>query len=536
MGGYSFLFKIIFKHKKKLFFTLILMAFSTFLGYSIPYLFKVILDNVNTMDYKSFLLIVPSIIIFGLTMYFSSIFSDKYFNIYTQNIVFDIRKKIIDKIFNSNLSIFQKISQTDFVRIILSDTEEIKNALNSSVFLLFDIIIRIIALAFFISQIDIKVFLALFIWCILFFLLTKNMSNGIKDSKIKERKFYGKMTSKFKDFIIGNIDIRYLMPFKALNDELDINFKDYLKSSNEAEVKMSKYRNLTTVSEFGIILILIVYALLQNKNGTFDISKTLTLFIYSPYILPIIHQVYHLQSNFTNIKGLINPLYEIFNIPTEEKAIDVDCIDNIKTENLSLTLGNNTLFEKLNLNFQKGNIYIIKGISGKGKSSFLNSILDLLPHDGEIYINNDKDIKDISLKSLNKRIMYIPQDVYIFNETIMYNINFNSDKKISTNLLTELNLDSIAKRLETSIGENNNEVISGGEKKRIGLARVLNFHDDKDIIVLDETFSNMDSETKLKTLNKVISFSKDKILIITTHDTEIFEYIKNMPNIIEIGI
>ncbi len=180
--------------------------------------------------------------------------------------------------------------------------------------------------------------------------------------------------------------------------------------------------------------------------------------------------------------------------------------------------------EKSKETFDKGNIYCICGENGTGKTTLLDLLTGLYidEYKGEILYNN-VNLKDIDMKKQRAvNISMIEQNPYVFEGTIEENIYLTksySNKKYSHRVL------------DKKLGNiyNNGDGISGGEKQKIGILRMLS--KDSDVIMLNEPTSALDQESKKRVLEILKEIKKEKIIILISHDKEVekfADYVINM--------
>ena len=195
---------------------------------------------------------------------------------------------------------------------------------------------------------------------------------------------------------------------------------------------------------------------------------------------------------------------------------------------------NKEVLKDINFDIKLGSSIGIIGPTGAGKSTLIDVILGLLePTKGKVMLNN-QNIKENYL-DWKKQIGYIPQDIYLLDDTIRKNIAFGiPEKEINDKLLTDsINLSqlnelisSLPEGLETVVG-NRGIKLSGGQKQRIGIARAL--YRKSKILVPDEATSSLDMVTEKKLIEDIENLVGDYTLIIVTHR---LSTIKNCDNVI----
>jgi ATP-binding cassette subfamily B protein len=142
------------------------------------------------------------------------------------------------------------------------------------------------------------------------------------------------------------------------------------------------------------------------------------------------------------------------------------------------------------------------------------------PRQGTIHID-DNDIRDLPLKFLREKIAFVPQDTFLFSETIKENIMFGNPKAQKEDVervsrIAEIHHEIMAfpRGFDTVVGERG-ITLSGGQKQRIALARALLL--DCPILILDDAFSSVDAETERKILSNLKEEMKGRTAIVITH-------------------
>ena len=194
----------------------------------------------------------------------------------------------------------------------------------------------------------------------------------------------------------------------------------------------------------------------------------------------------------------------------------------IEFKNISFTYPDGThALKKLSAKIEGGTKVGLVGVSGSGKTTFLN----LIPRffylkNGSILID-DQNINNINLNSLRKEISLVSQDVILFDDTISANILYGNASASKEEIIKACKfaaaqdfVERLPKKYETIIGENGVK-LSGGQKQRLSIARAI--LKDSSIILLDEATSSLDSESESVIQKAIENLTKNKTTIIIAH-------------------
>ena len=253
-----------------------------------------------------------------------------------------------------------------------------------------------------------------------------------------------------------------------------------------------------------------------------SLSKTINYINVIRFSEPALNKLYNDSKDFKNINYL-NKTTELVKF---EKKISIEDV------NYSFNKGKNIIFKNINFVINKNSITGIIGRTGSGKSSLLNMILGFYkPDSGAIYIDNINIANLKNMRNWYKLVGLVPQDVFIYDNTLLNNIILNNDKSknFDENLLNvaikNSELSSFVSSLEdgiyTNLGEKGNK-ISGGQKQRIGIARCL--YKKKEVIILDEATNSLDKHTEKQILNNLKNLKKEKTIVIVSHEPSVIEY------------
>ncbi|MBT3547996.1 MAG: ABC transporter ATP-binding protein [Flavobacterium sp.] len=219
------------------------------------------------------------------------------------------------------------------------------------------------------------------------------------------------------------------------------------------------------------------------------------------------------------INEFLNEIPEIQNKNTEPFSIE----GNIEFKNVSLTYDdtNITALKNISFSIKKGETLAILGKTGSGKSSIVNLISRLYDVENGIISIDTIPIKEINLIDLRKGIGFVPQDPFLFSDSIFNNIKFGYEKASKEEIITATknavvhqNIVDFKNGYQTLLGERG-VTLSGGQKQRVSIARAI--VKNPQILIFDDCLSAVDTETEEKILANLEKVSKDKTTFIISH-------------------
>ncbi len=283
------------------------------------------------------------------------------------------------------------------------------------------------------------------------------------------------------------------------------------------------------VEVFAILGFFILIAINKLSAGTPAVSLlTIGVFMAASYkIIPGIVKILNSASQIKTYQFTITDLQ-----PAEPAIVFTDETESIRSiifEQVKFRYKDKRVLNNISFEIQAGNFVGISAASGKGKTTIIHLLLGFLKHHkGNIYINDVK-TNWIKRQGYLSRISYVKQQSFIINDTILKNITLSDDgfdKARLDDVIAFCGLENIISQYADGVNEfikENGKNISGGQRQRLMLARAL-YHD-FDLLILDEAFSEMDSESENNILLKLkLLAQKGKIVVLITHNNASFDF------------
>jgi ATP-binding cassette subfamily B protein len=253
------------------------------------------------------------------------------------------------------------------------------------------------------------------------------------------------------------------------------------------------------------------------------------LVVVNLYMLQLTRPLSLLGNQIRTIKNSLFELEALFTLLSQKSEI-TDAFDAIPLTSIQEIVFKNVafahhvdkpVFQHLNLTLRKGERVAVVGSSGSGKTTLTRLLFRLYDIDrGEILING-RNIKQYRIDSLRRHISIVPQDVVLFNDTILRNIQFGNPEasfeeieKAAQKAGIHPFILSLPGQYETMVGERGMK-LSGGERQRVGIARAI--LKNPDLYIFDEATSSLDTKTEKEIQQNLLEISANKTALIIAH-------------------
>ena len=287
---------------------------------------------------------------------------------------------------------------------------------------------------------------------------------------------------------------------------------------------------LELMAVFGVVILVIIMMFVEKRNPS-DVIPTIAIFTAAAFrITPSINKliVYFQSIRYgtasVNILKKLNYKKVLTRNASKIKPFPFKRDINLKNISFKYPNRNDYVFSALNLRFRKGESVGIYGPSGAGKSTLLDIILGLIkPNKGNLLIDGINLWKTHKNSSWQDCIGYVPQSIYLLDDTIAANVAFglenddvNFDRIVESLKKVDLYtfIQTLPNGIHTNVGERGAQ-LSGGQKQRLGIARAL--YNNPSILILDEATSALDIQTEKNIMQTISSMYGKLTIIIVAH-------------------
>lgn len=501
------------------------------LSVSLPYLTGRYVDIlINIKDKNS---------IFSFTKIIACILLIDVFLIYFKSIVvvklktrasFELNFDIIEHIKKLPLPYFNNINAAYLNQRVNQDSCSVTFFIVDSAVSIIINLLTFLAIAIFTFTVNRTVALFLFalvpVYALVYFLLRGPMYKKEYRYKENQNSFFSKMNEQL--FKIKLIKVNSW--FDVLAGELKKSFAPLFRSAVDYTKTMSLYSGASkSISHLAKIL-MFLFGGLEVLNNRMSIGEFTAINAYFHMLLDCTMYFVNLGKSYQESLVSYVRLKELMDMKLEPNGQrEISSIDEIEFRDVYFSFDNRKyILDGFNYKFKKGNIYCVVGRNGIGKSTLIDLMTGLLTnYNGEI-LYNSLNIKSLNLYSLRQNLIGITeQEPTLFNDSILKNLTYGLkgyDTETIDKICREINIKDFVSSLPDGLNSNISEKaanISGGEKQKLSLARVL--LKDSDVLVFDEPTSAMDHRSMSAFKNMLNGLKNDKIIVIVTHTDSILD-------------
>jgi len=484
--------------------------------------------------YAEFILIVGVIVIAILTVSaIISTFSVKFINYYAQLIGAELSSDLLESYLKSNWLFHTTRNSNELIANITGECSRLTSGiiipflnLNAKTIIAISIISFLFWIDFFITTIGIVLFALLYF--LIFFIVKARLSihsKEIRKTAVARYRAAGEGLGGIKDLLIYGRTNYYNKIFRE-------NSREFAKAQGAASALGEIPKYWVEFCAFGVMITLVIFLSYGLESSFNTFLPKLAMFAMASYkLIPAFQQIYISASNIRVSKSALDIIGD--DLKNNKFHIRADNHTSREFNDLSIKLTSvsfsypdtdSLVLDNINLSLEQNLMYGFVGPSGSGKSSLVDIIMGLIiPTSGTLSIGGNHLKTFSSLKDWQRYIGYVPQSVYLVDNTIRKNIAFSiDDQDIDDSRIEEVIqiaqlsdfVASLPEGVNTLVGDKGVQ-LSGGQRQRISIARAL--YSKPSVLVLDEATSALDGPTEAKIMEAINSLSKFMTILIIAH-------------------
>ncbi|WP_196884882.1 ABC transporter ATP-binding protein [Aureivirga sp. CE67] len=444
----------------------------------------------------------------------------------SRKIEFDLKNEIFQQYELLSLNFYKKHRTGDLMNRINEDVSKVRMYFGPAIMYSINMVVLFIVAIVEMVKIDLKLTLYTMIPFPVLSISIYYLSKMINERTTVVQQYLSHLTTIAQEKFSG------ISIIKSYGIEPDTirEFEDVSNTSKDKNIHLYKAQALffpMMILLIGISNIIVIYVGgMQYISGRINLGTIAEFLIYVNmltwpvaivgWVTSIIQQA---EASQKRINEFLHEVPEIQNNATEKSEIEGDIVFDHVTYTYDDT--KITALKDVSFHVKKGETIGILGKTGSGKSTILNLVSRLYDvTEGEIQVDQT-DIKQVNLGDLRENIGFVPQEAFLFSDTIENNIKFGDEEadeqkviQAAKDAYVHHNIEDFKEGYQTYVGERG-VTLSGGQKQRISIARAI--IKNPQILIFDDCLSAVDTETEEKILNNLYKVSKDKTTFIVSH-------------------
>ena len=471
--------------------------------------------------------------LFGYTSLFGCLFIIQQIFVYIESkcsifihntCLHNIRVYLFDRVLRANAKINISKENGEIINIIDNDCEQIFNFLVNILFGTITQFIQMFILIFILFTIS-WIYVPLVIgFSISAILLSNVLNNNFYKERTIYRATYGNTISWILDMLQNMRTIHYDSAEQIVYEDFKTKQKELIQKKEKIRFLEVKAQRINEAISIVFMIVFLFVSTLMAINQALTVGAFITLEKYYTKTRKCIGDIFSMSLEKKNVQVSLDRILEIVNYDIENYDEDsnkdeIEKVEMIEFKNVYFKYEDSFIIKDLDVVFKRGEITYLVGRNGCGKSTILSLLFKLYePQQGKILINSTN-IADISIKEIRKKIGYMQQADAFFEGNIKYNLvgeKIITDEEIYK-VLQIVGLHKYINQLPEGIYTDiqNGEILSGGQKKRMALARLILRK--PEIVILDEPVSAVDEELELFIIKNIKRIFCDKIIVMITH-------------------
>ena len=510
------------------FITIISILLRTIVNLTSIFIIQVILDSLISKDFEKVYHFVKYLIVV-LVFYFLLLFLSQYFLrklFFLGN--FSVLEYFYDKFLKSEYNDFKEVKSGEILSKLTSDSIKISDWYSQGKVILVTQSFILFSILMFMCRYNVSITLILFSVILVCFFIIKQISKKLSNCMKSEQKLLGETNQYILQSILGYFDLKQLKKEQYFIDYLKENIiNKRIKVNTDLAKYFSLYVGISATVAFILPIVSLLLSVYFIIYKDFSVGSAIAIFSTVRMLDEPINSISDKITVRQTAHKIESELSKTFNnVSNEEKEVlKLSKFNSVNVNISSFYFKDNLILSDFRLEINKGDFLVLKGRSGVGKTTVSNLILRNLQEgaytlDGEVLIN-EKDIYKNNIQILGG-FLKVNQEPYIYEATIRDNILLgDSYEDRLDEIVRLLHLQELIDKLGYNyLLKENGKNLSGGEKQRLELARILIRR--PEFIILDEPTSAMNTNLSELIVENIFNYLKEHNItcMVITHSKE----------------
>jgi len=537
----QYLNKFFIRYKWRLLLGILFVTASNYFGILIPQKIRDALDFVHgkVFEIKNEGLqanddqLQKTLLIFGLTVISFMIIKGIFMFLMRQTIIvtsrlieYDMRKEVYDHLQTLDTAYYKMSKTGDLMARISEDVSKVRNYLGPGILYGINLISLFAMTIYAMFSVNAQLAIYTLIPLPILSLSIYYVSSLINEKSTVIQQQLSKLTSISQEVFSGIRVVKSYGKEDQFNEYFASESEDFkAKSMNLAKINAYFFPLMILLINLSTLIVLLVGGYQVGKGGV-TAGNIAEFIIYVNMLTWPVTSIGWIASIIQEAEASQARINQLLAVKPELPTGNINlknCVGDIRFDNVSFTYPDTGIqaLKNINLHIKSGERVAIVGKTASGKSTLAELLLGMyLPVSGHISIDGN-DLRDINKTDLRNFIGYVPQDVFLFSDTVTHNITFGNPAKnheeaalFADHASVKEDILRLPQQFDTIVGERG-VTLSGGQKQRISIARAL--IKGPEIVILDDSLSAVDTETEQRILNYLNTALAGKTAIIITH-------------------
>ena len=472
------------------------------------------------------MILIVSIKLFGfvraITRYFERLYSHRS----TFTMLRDIRVNLFNQLIPIVPNVFRRYRSSDLLTQMVNHVERLQNILlrvyYPPIVIIITTVITILVMINFNIYAGVIIGLSMLMSVIIIPYLSAKRAESLAEAVQQSEEAY---VAEYFDFEKGRSELKRFQQYRAFKEKVLNKQYQYEDKKYKEQKFLSSYDFMLNLSSMVSIWCMTILCIWQIQEGVLNavffasiLMITITLFEQA---IPMTNVAFYKADTERSLKNIEEVINQSFEVP-QERSVQNHALYKAENVMFKYDFQERETLSQINFEINKGDHVAIIGPSGSGKTTMLNILMGLYSVNDGILSYKNEQLSHVIQEDYVNEINTMLQHNHYFEGTVRENLLIEAEDELMTNVLAAVNLNHL--NLDQQLTKNA-ENISGGERQRLSLARLLLRK--AQIWLLDEPTASLDEENEENVMNLLLN--KDDTIVIVTHN---LKYLQNFNHII----